>query len=265
MNKSGFLQRINFFEVFAIIIIFVICLLLIKYFFKKIKIVLREKFSKESLNMFSKLALYIFVLIYLLFVLSYAGVNLSGLVVAGGFISIIIGLAAQKVLGNVFSGIFLMIEKPLKIGQSINLDNVSGFVEEIRFLSTIVRSFEGPFVRIPNEQVFSTIITNYQENIARRVDYIIDIRYSDDSALAINLIQELLSSHPFILTIPEPEVFIEEFASSSVRLRIRFWCPTEKWYKTKNSMLSQIRQKLEQNGIQIPFPQMEVTIKSQKN
>ncbi|MGQ9818333.1 MAG: mechanosensitive ion channel family protein [Candidatus Kapaibacteriales bacterium] len=211
--------------------------------------------------MFTKIILYLFILGYLIFVLSLLGINLSGLVVAGGLLSIIIGLASQKVLGNVFSGIFLMIERPLKIGQSVKIEDESGFIEEIRFLSTIVRSFQGPLIRIPNERVFNSIITNYQENVARRIDYVIDIRYSDDPTLAITVIREFLGNHKFVLAIPEPEVFVQEFASSSVKIHIRFWCPAEKWYQTQNNLLLQVKEKLQENGIEIPFPQMEVTIK----
>lgn len=262
MNFFESIQKINLFQIFLLVFIFFLSIFLIKFFSRKIKILLRDKFSKESLNMFTKIILYIFILAYLIFILSLTGINLSGLVVAGGFLSIIIGLATQKVLGNVFSGIFLMIERPLKIGQAVNIEDVSGFIEEIRFLSIIVRSFEGPFVRIPNERVFNAIITNYQENVARRIDYIFDIRYSDDSNLALEIIRKLLDRHKFVLAIPEPEAFIEEFASSSVKIRIRFWCPVEKWYQTKISLLKQIREKLEENGIFIPYPQVEVTIKN---
>lgn len=265
MNLIEIIQKINFFQIFLVVFIFFLCIFLINLFSKKIKILLRDKFSKESLNMFTKINLSLFILGYLIFVMSLTGINLSGLVVAGGFISIIIGLATQKVLGNVFSGIFLMIERPLKIGQSVNIEDVSGFIEDVRFLSTIVRSFEGPFVRIPNERVFSAIITNYQENVARRIDYTIDIRYSDDSTLALAVIGKLLEEHKFVLAIPESEVFVEEFASSSVKIIARFWCPTEKWYQTKITLLQQIREKLEENNIQIPFPQVEVTIKNPNN
>lgn len=134
----------------------------------------------------------------MIFVLALSGINISKLIVAGGFIYIIIGLATQKLLGNMFSGIFL-IEQPLKIGQIVNTDNITGFIEEIRFLSTIVHSFEGHFIRLPNELVFNSVITNFQENVARGIDFIIDIRYSDNNIQAANLFSKLFTNHPYII------------------------------------------------------------------
>ncbi len=260
MNFLGIISKINLLELLILIFIFFILFFLINLLTRKLKIILREKVSLQSLNILSKFLVYGFILIYLIFILSFMGVNLSGLIVAGGFLSIIIGLATQKVLGNVVSGLFLMIERPIRIGQPVDINQTTGIIEEIRFLSTVIRSFEGPFVRIPNETVFNSLIINFGENIARRIDYLIDIRYSDDVELAIKVTKELLDNECYVLAFPEPEVFVENFASSSAQLRVRFWAPTEKWYATKCRLLQKIRENLEHNGICIPFPQMEVKI-----
>jgi small-conductance mechanosensitive channel len=183
----------------------------------------------------------------------------------GGFASIIIGFATQKVVGNSIAGLFLIFERPIKLGQSVRIADVSGFVEEIRFLSTIIRSFEGEFIRIPNEQVFTSIIINLTENVARRVDYIIGIHYSNDFSKAREIILNFLNYQKFVLSAPAPEVFVEKFSSSSVDIHIRFWAPTEKWYETKNNLLPIIRTELENNGINIPYPQMEIKIHNLKD
>jgi len=249
-------------EIAVIVFIFFVLFIIIKIIIRRFRIILRDKLSKNTLTILSKLITYGFILLYLLLVLTYFGINLSGLVVAGGFLSIIIGLATQKVLGNMIAGVFLIIERPIKLGQSVTIGDVSGIVEEVRFLSTIIRSLEGQFVRIPNEQVFNAIIINLAENVVRRIDYLVDIRYSDDFFKAKEVILKLLAEEPFVLKIPEPEVFVEEFASSSVRVRIRFWSPTEKWYEVKAKLLPYIRKSLEENGIEIPFPQMEIKVKN---
>ncbi len=248
-------------DIVIIVVIFLFLLFLLKIITRRLRIFLRDKFSQNTLIILNKVIFYGFILIYLVFILFYFGVNLSALVVAGGFLSIIIGLATQKVLGNMIAGIFLIIERPVRLGQSVTIGNISGVVEEVRFLSTIIRSFEGQFIRIPNEQVFADIIINLMENVARRVDYIVNIRYSDDFFKAKETILNLLKKELFVLALPEPEVFVEEFAASSVKVRIRFWCPTEKWYETKTKLLPYIKKSIEDAGIEIPFPQMEVKIK----
>lgn len=262
MNLLNFVTPQIVIEIAIIVVVFLVLLFFLNVITRRLRIFLRDKFSQNTLIILNKVIFYGFILIYLVFVLFYFGVNLSGLVVAGGFLSIIIGLATQKVLGNMIAGIFLIIERPVKLGQSVMIGNISGIVEEVRFLSTIIRSFEGQFIRIPNEQVFGDVIINLMENVARRVDYIIDIRYSDDFFKAKEIILNLLKKEIFVLALPEPEVFLEEFASSSVRIRVRFWCPTGKWYETKNKLLPYIKNSIEEGGIEIPFPQMEVKIKN---
>ncbi|MCX7879836.1 MAG: mechanosensitive ion channel family protein [Ignavibacteria bacterium] len=260
MKQLSFISAKFFIELIVIISIFILGLVLLSFLTRKIKFILREKISLQSLNLLIKIIIYGFVVIYVILSLMYFGVKLEGLIVAGGFLSIIVGLATQKVLGNGIAGIFLIIERPIKLGQSLTIQNISGIVEEIRFLSTVIRSFDGPFVRIPNEQVFNSVIINLMENVARRIDYLIDIRYSDDFSKASKVLKNYLDSETNVLAIPEPEIFVEEFASSSVRVHIRFWTPTEKWYQTKNRLLPFLRDELVKNGIEVPFPQVEVKI-----
>ncbi len=260
MNFGSFFAKVNWFEVVVLILVFFVLLIIINLFTRKVKYLLREKFSTSSLNIFSKFLLYGFVALYIIVFLSFLGFNLSSLLVAGGFISIIIGFATQKVIGNAISGLFLMIERPIKIGQSVEIAGKIGIIEDIRFLSTIIRSFEGPFIRIPNEMVFNSLITNLVENVARRIDYRIGISYQSDAKKATQIIQEVLDSDPKVLAIPEPEIFVDKIGESSIDFIIRFWTPTNVWYSAKNELLLVIREALEANGIEIPFRQIEVKI-----
>ncbi|MEJ5286377.1 MAG: hypothetical protein CH6_2721 [Candidatus Kapaibacterium sp.] len=251
-------------EILLLLLLFLILIVIIRLLVNRLKFVLREKVSQQTLAILNRFILWTFIFLYVIIVLTYLGVNLTGLLAVGGFASIIIGFATQKVVGNFIAGLFLIIERPIKLGQSVRVDNVSGIVEEIRFLATIIRSFEGEFIRIPNEQVFTSVIINLTENVARRVDFVVGIRYADDFDKAQKVILNFLDIQPFVLAVPQPEVFVEQLASSSVNVHMRFWCPTEKWYATKNNLLIQIKNELEKNGIQIPFPQMEVKIHNLK-
>ncbi len=260
MKIANILTPEKIIELTVVIIIFLILLVLINLVLKKLKIVLSDKISFQTLLVFNRFVLWGFIVLYTILALTYFGVKLTGILALGGLVSIIIGFAAQKVVGNFIAGLFLIFERPIKMGQSVLINNFSGIVEEIRFLSTIMRTFQGEFVRIPNELVFTSAITNLTENIARRVDYIIGIRYSDDFEKAKEVVLKFLDTEQFVLAVPRPEVFVEEFASSSVNVHIRFWVPTEKWYDMKNYLQDVIRNKLINSGVQIPFPQMEVKI-----
>jgi small-conductance mechanosensitive channel len=131
-------------------------------------------------------------------------------------------------------------------------------VQDINAFSTIIRNFEGNFVRIPNEKVFTSVITHINVNPARRVEYSIGIRYKDDAEKAINIIKSILDDNPFCLVKPDAKIFVEQLGDSSVNIKVLFWVPSSKWFDIRAQLLWKIKVSLEENGIQIPFPQREV-------
>lgn len=186
-------------------------------------------------------------------------INLADMLVVGGTIGLVVAFASQKIVSNFGSGLFLIIERPIKPGDSINIDSVSGTVEEIRILSTIIKTYEGIYVRIPNEKVFTSDITNYVANVARRFEYSIGISYQSDAEKAIRLVRGLLEKEPFVLRHPAPSVFVDTLGDSSVNLRVFIWAPSRVWWSVRTEMLWTIKKALEDAGIEIPFPQRVVT------
>ncbi|HEU17189.1 MAG TPA: mechanosensitive ion channel family protein [Methanolinea sp.] len=185
--------------------------------------------------------------------------DLADVVLIGGTLTIVIGFATQKVGSNFASGLFLLLERPIKPGDNVQIDTVAGIVQEIHVLSTIVKNYQGIYVRIPNEKVFTSDITNYVTNVARRFEYSVGISYSDDADLAMGVIYGLLEHHPFILKHPGPSVFLDELADSSVVIRVYIWCPSGVWWSVRTEMLGEIKKAIEAEGITIPFPQRVVT------
>ncbi len=217
---------------------------------------LKEKITKEHLEIILKIVYYSIIIIGLIFfVLPALGVKPSGLLVAGGIAGIILGFASQSIVSNLISGIFLMVERPIKIGNQVNIDGISGFVEDINIISTIIRTYDGLFVRMPNEKVFTTNIKNYVGNVARRFEYIVGITYGDDADKAIGIIKNIIESHPLALKIPEPMVFVDNLGDNAVNIIVRIWAPSTEWYDVKTELLWIIKKTLEENGIEIAFPQ----------
>ncbi len=216
---------------------------------------LKEKLERERLELLNKIIYYGIIIIAAVSVLHELGINLSGLLVAGGVLGVAIGFAAKSVIGNLISGIFLMIERPIKIGDQVNIENISGFVEDIHIFSTVIRTYDGLYVRIPNEKVFMADITNYVAHAARRFEYSIGISYSDDAEKAVKIIREILEAHPFVLKNPAPQIFVESLGDSSVNIIVKIWAPTQVWYSVKTELLWKIKKELEINGIKIPFQQ----------
>ncbi len=237
------------------LVIFFMALVVSKLVTVQLRRGFREKISKEHLEMMTKLILYGIMVIALLWIMPTIGIEPSGLMVAGGIVALALGFASQSIIGNLISGLFLMGERPVKIGDQVEIAGNRGFVEDIQIISTSIRTLEGLYIRIPNETVFTSSITNYSSNQVRRVDFVIGIRYSDDAEKAVRVIRELIDSHPLILVYPEPHVFVDELGDNSVDLVVRIWTPTSEWYTVKRELLWKIKTTVEEEGIQIPFPQ----------
>jgi small-conductance mechanosensitive channel len=133
----------------------------------------------------------------------------------------------------------------------------------VRVFSTIIKTTSGIFVRIPNEHVYTTTVTNYFANVARRYEYEVGIRYYDDSEKAIRIISDILERYTFVLKRPAPEVFVNDFDANSIRIKMRVWFPSV-WANTQDDVslqtkiLPQVKGALESEGIEFPYPQRVV-------
>ncbi|WP_416182808.1 mechanosensitive ion channel family protein [Methanosarcina sp.] len=228
---------------------------------------LKDRVSKDVGEPILKLLYYSSLIVVFISILPLIGLDPSGLLLAGGVAGIVLGFASQNIVGNLVSGCFLMFERPIKIGDQVEINGTAGYVTDIRIISTLIRTYDGLLVRLPNQQVFTTNITNIVGHPVRRFEYTVRIRYSDDASAAIWLIKELIDKEPFALLNPAPSVFVTELGESSVNIIVRIWAPVSEWFGLKTRLLWNIKKTLEENGIEIPFPQRVLHIKrhSEKN
>ena len=188
------------------------------------------------------------------------GINLSSLLVAGGFAGIIVGFASQNVFSNVLSGLFLYVDKPFSVGDPIEIEGtgISGIVTDITMLSTRILGWDGVTYRVPNGALFGSNIKNLSNLVARRVEYLVSIGYGDDIKKAKEVILKVIDEEPLALIDPSPQVYVEELGDSGVILKVRFWAPTSKWFEAKTKVLEKIKVALDEANIEIPFPQTTV-------
>jgi len=217
---------------------------------------------KDISSTLSKVIYYVLVIIVVISTFGVLGVDLTGFIIAGGVLGIILGFALQSVTSNFVSGLFLFWERPLKIGDLVEIDGQIGRVVDISIMSTKIVGLDGVLIRIPNEKVFQAIINNPSKTIARRIDFVVGISYRSDAEKAYNVIRDIVLKHPFVLVYPEPEIFVEELGDSSVNIRVRVWVPTSEWYNVRKELLWKIKKALDQAGIEIPYPQHDLWFRS---
>jgi small-conductance mechanosensitive channel len=213
------------------------------------------KLPADARNNIAKATYYGVIAIALLSALGSSGVDLSGVLVAGGIAGIVIGFATQSLFSNLISGIFLYIDKPMKAGDPVlltgKLPEVAGVVIETTPLSTRFRMFDGTYARLPNTEVFSSEIRNYSGAVARRVEISVGIAYDQDMDKAILVIRKTLNDISLVLVEPEPSVYVESLGESSVNINIWCWAPFSEWFSVKTLLVQKIKQEFDNNNIEM--------------
>lgn len=219
--------------------------------------------TEHSAKNTSKFLYYGIIIITLLGIVTSQGVDISGLMVAGGIFGVVIGFATQSVVSNLISGFFLMIEKPAKIGDFVEIQGmgVTGTIVDMTTFSTRIRIADGTIVRIPNDKVFTSNIRAISGSSIRRMDKVVGIGYAEDIEIAKAAIKKaIIEKIPYVLIDPEPDITVEELADSSVNLKVIVWHPKEHWGKVNPIILEVIKIALDDIGIEIPFPQRVVEV-----
>ena len=247
--------NITYSHLLSVVVILLIGSIAAKILSLYIRRFLKKKLTKDHLQLIIKLVSFTVYAIAFVWAFAVLGLKLTGVLFGGAMAGIIIGFASQSIIGNFIAGIFLIIEKPFKIGDQVNIDNINGFVEEIRIIATTIRTYDGLYVRIPNQTAFTTKMINYVGNIARRFEYMVGIRYSDDADKAIDIIKDVIEQHPYALKKPKPQVYVDNLGDNAVNIMVRIWAPVSEWFELKQIVLWKIKTTLEKAGIEIAFPQ----------
>ena len=217
------------------------------------------KVRGKDLDILLKVITWAIVIAAVLIILSQLNIDLSGLLLAGGVIGIVIGIASQSVVGNLISGIFLIIERPVSIGDEVKIGDVEGYVEDIRILSTLLRTPQGIYLRMPNQQVFTSNILNFVANPARRVEYSLGVHLGEDVGKLREVILGVLAASPYSLVRPAPEVSVSTVGDDRILLTVYYWTPSQAYIDAKPAVLEGIQKELAGRGIPIPAPARHVS------
>jgi len=213
-----------------------------------------ERYSPQQGMVARKLVLYPGVAVVAIWVLGQLGFSLAPLLGAAGIVGIALGFASQTSVSNVISGLFLIAEQPFEVGDVIQVGTTMGRVQSVDMLSVKLRTFDNRFVRIPNESLIKSDVTNITRFEIRRLDVPVGVAYREDVERVRAVLLEIADQNPRCLIDPAPMVRFEGFGESSVNLTLAVWTRVEGWIDFKNAIQEEIKARLDAEGIEIPFP-----------
>jgi small conductance mechanosensitive channel len=188
------------------------------------------------------------------------GIQTASFVAIIGAAGLAIGLALQGSLSNFASGVLLLVFKPFKSGDFVEVANTAGSIEKIQIFTTELVTPDNKQIIIPNSAITSGTITNYSAKDTRRVDLTIGISYDDDIDKARELIFDEIAKDDRIMKDPEPVVLVMTLADSSVNFAVRSWAATSDYWPVYTSLTESIKKRFDKDGISIPYPQTDVHI-----
>ena len=204
--------------------------------------------------LFTKFARYGVITIAVAMALGQIGFDLKVLLGAAGVLTVAIGFAAQTSASNLISGIFLMVEKPFVIGDIVEVAGTKGEVMAIDLLSCKIRLFSNLMVRIPNETMVKSSITNLSYFPIRRFDIAVGVGYSSDMRVVRELMMKAANVHPLCLAEPAPVFSFVSFGDSSMNVLFQAWTLNENVLAVQTELFIDIKTRFDKAGIEIPFP-----------
>lgn len=222
------------------------------------KLMEKNKVDITLVRFVDSIIYYTFMVMVVIAAAGQLGINTTSFLTIVGAAGLAIGLALKDSLSNFASGVMLVMFRPYKINDYVDIGGVSGTVKNISLFTTELSTPDNQKVIVPNSGITSNVITNVTANPTRRVDLIIGIGYDDDIKKAKEVIQGVLSEEERILPTPAPLIAVSELADSSVNFVVRPWAKTGDYWAVYFALQENIKLAFDANGISIPFPQQDV-------
>lgn len=212
----------------------------------------------------SRITQYIIITIGVLISFNFVGINLSSLTVIFGLLSVGIGFGLQNVTSNFISGLIILFERPISVGDRVVVNDIEGDVIEINIRSTMVRTVNNISIVVPNSEFVSKDVINYSHgDPTYRLDVDVGVSYDSDLDTVLKALNEVAVNNNSVMKNPEPEVHLIEFGDSSWNMQLRSWIPNVKDYpKIRNELNQAIVRTFRKYNIVIPFPQRDLHMRS---
>lgn len=245
--------------------ILIIGLWITKFIVKRIGKVLEKRKMDQSLKGFlTSLVSAVMKVLIVITALGQLGIEMTSFVAILGAAGLAIGMAFSGTLSNFAGGVMLLIFKPFKVGDYVNMQGEEGIVDDILIFNTIVKTLDNKTIILANGAVANGTIVNYTKANRRRVDWTFGIAYGDDLQKAKDLLKKFTEEDEMIINDPEaPFIGLVELADSSVNITVRAWTETENYWDVFFKMNERVYNEFDKAGLSIPFPQMDVHVNNQ--
>lgn len=222
------------------------------------KILTKRKLDQTVVDFFENFARYLLLAMVIIAALGQLGVQTAQIIAVVGAAGLAIGLALQGSLSNFAAGVLIVTFRPFKSGDYVEVGGVAGSVASIQIFSTVLTTPDNKMVVVPNGTVISSPITNYSRHATRRIDLIIGVSYQADLQKTKDVLNRVVNADGRVLQDPVPMIGVHALADSSVNFVVRPWVKTEDYWPVYFDLMQTIKEELDAEGIEIPFPQMDV-------
>lgn len=257
---------ITLFSIFLFILMLLIFVVIARVFGR---VVLERFFSRLQIEEGIRYSLiritqYIIIIVGMVISFQFVGVDLSGLIVIFGLLSVGIGFGLQNITANFVAGLVLLIERPIRVGDRVTVGDTLGEVVAINIRSTTIRTLTNISIIVPNSEFTATKVINWSVGDPKvRLDLPIGVSYNSDLQKVLKALREVADENEDLLKIPAPNVNFVGFGDSSWDLELRVWLDSPRGYQTIRSDLNcAIVEKFRAYGIEIPFPQRDLHLRS---
>ncbi len=218
-----------------------------------------KKATPQNRMIARKAVTYTGFVIIVMAVLGELGVKLTALLGAAGIVGIAVGFASQTSVSNIISGLFLISEKPFAVGDAIKIGDTSGIIQSIDLLSIKIRTFDNLFIRIPNQMILNSEVTNITRFPIRRMDLVLQVGYRQNLGRVHAILADIARQNPYCLDEPEPLILFNEFKESGVEILFGLWFSKNDSLPLKNSIIMEIVSRFDEEGIEIAYPHRTIS------
>ena len=257
---KSFLTWENLFKLIGTLIIIFIFWIIFKILVRGIKKVPEKKLPKARSLILIKFLRYVFYVIIVMYVLSLFGVKLGAIWGAAGIAGVAIGFAAQTSVSNLISGLFVITEGAIKIGDTIIVDGITGVVDSINLISVTVHTLDNEMVRIPNSTIINANLMNKSFHSKRRLTVTCPVAYGNDLQLALDTYLKAANDCETVLKDPAPAVWVNEFGDSGIDITVAVWFDPKDFLKTKSDLHIAIMKEKALAGLETPFNRLDVSM-----